>query len=97
MSTGNYDADYDAAFPDTATSYAEYPPPSPQELFDADLVALVKSLNKLVALDAAIIFRTEQAHTAWWRMKKDLEQFEPWLETDNDPRSMGWVDDKGRP
>jgi hypothetical protein len=26
-----------------------------------------------------------------------LEQFEPWLEEDNDPRSMGWVNDKGLP
>lgn len=26
-----------------------------------------------------------------------LDQFEPWLEEDDDPRSMGWVDDKGRP
>ena len=30
-------------------------------------------------------------------LEKALEQFEPWLEQDNDPRSMGWVDGKGRP
>lgn len=28
-----------------------------------------------------------------------LDQFEPWLyeDDDQDPRAMGWVDDKGRP
>lgn len=94
--TSEQEKEYDTAFPDVMP-VENYPPMSSQEMFDADLIALIKNLHRLIKHDADIIFRTEAAHTAWWDMKATLEQFEPWLEIDNDPRSMGWVNDKGLP
>jgi hypothetical protein len=60
--------------------------------YDRDLVALVEAAkavlnNRDPSLAAQIEFALGRA----------IEQFEPWLEQDEDPRSMGWVDDKGRP
>ena len=77
---------YDEAFPDGAPA-PEYPEPSMQELFDADLVALVKAVRKVVSGHPDSISALTEA----------LDQFEPWLDNDNDPRSMGWVNDRGLP
>jgi len=58
---------------------------SPGERYDKDLIALVNAARQ-VAEDFDLR-----------HLREAVEQFEPWLEQDEDPRSMGWVDDKGRP
>ena len=58
------------------------------EQYTADLLALVQACRA--------IGRTSQITREIEQMKAALDKFEPWLEQD-DPRSMGWVDDKGRP
>lgn len=65
------------------------------ESFDRDLMALVSALRAL--LRDMETPRTRRATDAWTEARRALDQFEPWLEQDNDPRSMGWVDDRGRP
>jgi hypothetical protein len=65
----------------------------PAEAFDKDLVALVRAartLHNACKRDGIRITENDALGEA-------LEQFEPWLEEDNDPRSMGWVNDKGLP
>jgi hypothetical protein len=65
----------------------------PAEAFDKDLVALVRvarTLHNACKRDGIRITENDALGEA-------LEQFEPWLEEDNDPRSMGWVNDKGLP
>ena len=63
----------------------------PAEAFNKDLLALVEAVRDVVnqAVNEACPEIVELAAA--------LEQFEPWLEQDEDPRSMGWVDDRGRP
>jgi hypothetical protein len=61
--------------------------PEPGESFEADVAALVKAVR--VYLDDPLTLNREAVEDA-------LENVGAWYE-DDDPRSMGWVDDKGRP
>ena len=64
----------------------------PADAYDHDLRAFVAAARRLVdAADPSLIMG------AMFELETALEQFELWLEEDDDPRSMGWVDDKGRP
>ena len=58
------------------------------EAYDRDLMSLVQAARDIVANPAPMNVDA---------LQKAIDQFEPWLEQDDDPRSMGWVDDKGRP
>jgi len=62
----------------------------PAEAYDRDLVALVNAVREALKDRVILTWGGEE-------LKAALEQFEPWLEQDEDPRSMGWVDDRGRP
>jgi len=65
----------------------------PAEAFDKDLVAMYHAARALVNAckrDGIRKLETSEAEEA-------LDQFEPWFENDNDPRSMGWVNSKGLP
>lgn len=70
------------------------------EQFDADLLTLVQAARIVVS---AMSTGTKFIPLADFQRVKDglktaLEQFEPWLEErTGDPRTNGWVDDKGRP
>ena len=41
------------------------------------LLELELAVITLASLDAAIIFRTEQAHDAWWAVKAALDRLAP--------------------
>lgn len=62
------------------------------EGYDRDLLALMAAAEEVTAK-----YAPTHGCTAINRLRAALEQFQPWLEQDDDPRSMGWVDDKGRP
>lgn len=72
----------------------------PAEAYERDLRALVDAAQIAVSSMSA---ETQFIPLMDLRRIRDglrtaLEQFEPWLEADNDdPRANGWVDDKGRP
>ena len=57
----------------------------PAEQYSRDLLTLVKAARQ-VAEDFDLRY-----------LMAAVEQFEPWLEPEESPRDMGWVDDKGRP
>jgi hypothetical protein len=59
------------------------------EDFEADVLALVRAVRDVLKLGIGRPYRQ--------RMKDAAEAVEVWYEQDDDPRSMGWVDDKGRP
>lgn len=62
------------------------------ECYDKDLLALVRAARAVVSRNhRGADTETERA------LRVAVDQFEPWLEQDEDPRSMGWVDDRGRP
>lgn len=61
------------------------------EAFDRDLLALVNAAHDVVSQTL------NEACPEIVALKDALEQFEPWLDGDEDPRSMGWVDDRGLP
>lgn len=65
--------------------------------YDHDLLAVVQALRDMVQCFDVSDAPDHTDHEIWVAAKAALEQFEPWLEQDEDPRSMGWVDDKGRP
>lgn len=75
------------------------------ETYDRDLLELVRAGRAaLEALrnvpEVGGVYDQQHADTqlrADQALQQALEQFEPWLDNDEDPRSMGWVDDKGRP
>jgi hypothetical protein len=62
--------------------------PEPGESFESDVAALTRAIRKY--LDA------ELRSAPLVELFAALENVEAWYE-DDDPRSMGWVDDKGRP
>ena len=70
----------------------------PAEQYNADLLALVATARALVA-------HCEVNHIAIRSPSKNhlndltdaLEQFEPWLDVEETPQQMGWVDSQGRP
>jgi hypothetical protein len=87
---------YDEAFPEGAPP-EEYPPPSSQELFDADVALLAHQARRLIThCRKHNIVISDGALDMTELLEGALDQFEPWMES-NDPRDMGWVDDKGRP
>ena len=63
----------------------------PGEAYDNDLLALVSAAHAVVGCTS------EHRAMAIAALDAALQAFEPWLEQDEDPRSMGWVDDRGRP
>ena len=66
----------------------------PAEAYDRDLLTLVQAAQAAVKMHAALKVEGDEVKD----LAAALEAFEPWLEQeDNDPRAMGWVDDKGRP
>lgn len=67
------------------------------EAYDRDLLALVvAALNLLEHRKKDFLDNSVKPYSD---LAEALVQFEPWLEQEdeNDPRAMGWVDDKGRP
>lgn len=64
----------------------------PAERYNRDLLALVQAAR-------AVVSRNHRGgDTTTERQLRDaLDQFEPWLEAEETPQQMGWVDDKGRP
>jgi hypothetical protein len=85
------------------TGEVTYPPPSMQELFDADMMALVRAVNRYISARRTLVRRgntpSEQAHVerAFEALSAAADQADPWFDDNDDPRSMGWVDDRGRP
>jgi hypothetical protein len=65
------------------------------ESYDKDLLALVAAaraaLADIVAPPGQPVWPSAVA------LRAALEQFEPWLEVEETPQQMGWVDSKGRP
>lgn len=66
---------------------------SEAEAFDHDLLALVAAARAV----GTLLWKREDDSEEAKALREALEQFEPWLDQDEDPRSMGWVDDRGRP
>jgi len=62
------------------------------ESFESDLLVLVRAARKV-----SDSFTYPGAGKDAIALRNALDQFEPWLDNDQDPRSMGWVDSKGRP
>jgi hypothetical protein len=100
-----FNKQYDAAFPDSKLlaeakaldeAYASAAD-NPAEAYNRDLLALVQALRDMVQCFDVSDCPDHTEYQTWLDAKAALEQFEPWLEQDEDPRSMGWVDDKGRP
>ena len=99
-----HDRQYDEAFPDSDKLLAEvkaldeaYASAGEAEAYDRDLLAVVQALRDMVQCFDLSDAPQHNDLEIWVAAKAALEQFEPWLEQDEDPRSMGWVDDKGRP
>lgn len=67
------------------------------EAYDRDLMSLVQAVRVLVNLHDNPMHVQDRVREPLATLSAALDQFEPWLEQDDDPRSMGWVDDKGRP
>ena len=65
--------------------------PQEAEEFSDDLMALVCAVRALLARPSCFVGDVAEP------LRSALERFEPWLDQDEDPRSMGWVDDRGRP
>lgn len=62
---------------------------SEEDQFNSDVRRLMVAAN-------AALQELPQGSFSYGRLRDALEQLEPWFES-NDPRDMGWVDDRGRP
>jgi hypothetical protein len=70
----------------------------PAEQFNKELVAVVHAARALVNYcRRANIVIGEHGNDHTKALDEALDNFEPWLEEDNDPASMGWVGKDGRP
>lgn len=89
-------AEYDAAFPDGMPPDSD-PGLGMAESFDADVRGMFNALKVLTTAPAILAFLQANDPKALKQAADAVEQFEPWLDHNDDPRSMGWVDDRGRP
>lgn len=97
-----HDRQYDEAFPDSDKLLAEVKAldeayASADEAEAYDLLAVVQTLRDIVQCFDLSDASQHNDLEIWVAVKAALEQLEPWLEQDEDPRSIGWVDDKKRP
>jgi hypothetical protein len=70
----------------------------PAEAFNKDLVAVVHAARALVNYcRRANIIVGEHGNDHTKALDEALDNFEPWLEEENDPAAMGWVGKDGRP
>lgn len=67
------------------------------EAYDRDLLDLVQAVRVIVNLHDNPMYVQDRVREPLANLAAALDKLEPWLEEDDDPRAMGWVDDRGRP
>lgn len=69
------------------------------EAYEKDLRAVVQALWDMVDCFDLSDSPEHNDYATWVGAKTAIERFEPWLDgaEEDDPRTMGWVDDRGRP
>ena len=65
----------------------------PAEQYNADLLTLVQAVQAAVKMHEAFKVECDEVKD----LAAALDQFEPWLEVEETPQQMGWVDSQGRP